>query len=72
VTYTISASNVTATGTVTLQPRTSTARFLGEFISGIPANFVGPVTVTASGGTGSVIGLRFTGAAFTTIPAIIR
>ncbi len=68
VTYTISVSGVSGTGTVPLPPKTSTARFINQFIPGIPANYVGVVQVTSSSGTASVIGLRYTGNAFTTIP----
>jgi peptidyl-Asp metalloendopeptidase len=76
-TYTITAydSNGAVVGSAskTLQARTSTADFVDNFITGIPANYYGQVIVeSTTGGTVSVIGLRFTGAAFTTIPAIVR
>ena len=76
-TYTITAydSNGAVVGSAskTLQPRASTADFVDNWITGMPANFYGQVIVeSTTGGTASVIGLRFTGAAFTTIPAIIR
>ena len=57
----------------TLQARTSITDFVDNWIPGIPANYFGQVIVESiTGGTASVIGLRFTGAAFTTIPAIVR
>ena len=68
VTYTITVSGASGTGSVTLAPRTSTARFVNQLVSGIPANNVGVVQVTSSSGTASVIGLRYTGNVFTTIP----
>jgi hypothetical protein len=77
-TYSIAAYNsagaVVGSTTRTLQPRTSVADFVDNFIAGIPPDYFGQVLVTATtpGGTGSIIGLRFTGAAFTTIPGIIR
>jgi peptidyl-Asp metalloendopeptidase len=76
-TYTITAydSNGTMVGSTarTLQARASVADFLDNWIPGIPANYFGQVIVqSTTGGTASVIGLRFTGAAFTTIPATVR
>jgi peptidyl-Asp metalloendopeptidase len=76
-TYTITAydSNGTVVGSAvkTLQARASIADFMDNWIPGIPANYFGQVIVeSTTGGTASVIGLRFTGAAFTTIPAIMR
>ena len=68
VTYTISATNAISKGAVTLQPRTSVARFLSEFVPGLPSNSVGIVTVGGSSGKASIIGLRYTGNIFTTIP----
>jgi hypothetical protein len=76
-TYTITAydSNGTMVGSTakTLQGRVSTADFLDNWIPDIPADYFGQVMVqSTTGGTASVIGLRFTGAAFTTIPATVR
>jgi len=57
----------------TLQARASTADFVDNWIPGIPADYFGQVIVdSTTGGKASVIGLRFTGAAFTTIPATVR
>jgi pseudomonalisin len=44
-----------------------------DYLPGLsmPANYVGYVDVVAQSGTASVIGLRFTGSLFTTIPATI-
>ena len=47
------------------------ARFLSNLIS-LPPNHYGPVLVTSSGGSASIIGIRFTGGVFTTIPEAIR
>jgi pseudomonalisin len=68
VTYSITVSGATGTGSVTLAPKTSTAKFVYQLVSGIPANNVGVVQVTSNTGTANVIGLRYTGNAFTTIP----
>jgi hypothetical protein len=68
VTYTITVSGASGTGSVALPPKTSTAKFVYQLVSGIPANNVGVVQVTSSSGTASVIGLRYTGSVFTTIP----
>ncbi len=57
--------------TITLTARTSTADFVDNFVP-LPANYYGQVIVTSTTGTASIIGLRFTGTAFTTIPATIR
>ena len=73
ITYTISvaASGFNGQRQVTLNDRTSTASFLNELVTGMPANTTSAVTVMAgqSTDTGSVIGLRYTGGIFTTMPA---
>jgi len=76
-TYTITAYNANGatvgSTTKTLQPRASIADFVDNWIAGIPAGYYGQVIVDSTpGGIASVIGLRFTGAVFTTIPAIVR
>jgi hypothetical protein len=63
--------NLVGTATQTLAPRSSIAKFVNEFVT-LPPNHYGQVIVSSSTGTASVIGLRFTGAAFTTIPENIR
>ena len=68
VTYTVSVTNATSTGTVTLPPRSSVAKFIKELVPGVPANNQAQVIVSANTGTASIIGLRFTGGTFTTIP----
>jgi pseudomonalisin len=70
VTYTVSVTGANSTGSVTLGPRKSLAKFLSDVVAGIPANNLGVVQVSSgSGGTASVIGFRYTGTVFTTIPA---
>ncbi|HYR82739.1 MAG TPA: matrixin family metalloprotease [Terriglobia bacterium] len=73
--YTITAfdnsGNPVGSVTRTLSPRTSLAAFVSELIS-LPADYYGQVVVTSGGGTASLIGIRFSGAAFTTIPAVNR
>src|SRR4030095_12434757 len=64
-----SAGAQVATSTRTLAGHSNLAAFLDELVS-IPANHYGQVYVT--GGSSSIIGLRYTGIAFTTIPQIIR
>jgi hypothetical protein len=71
VTYSVAISNVANTGTVTLGPRSSTAQFLSEIVPGIPANNVAQVLVTSGSAPVSVIGLRYSGAIFTTVPESI-
>jgi hypothetical protein len=56
--------------TQTLNPRSSVAKFLTDFMT-LPANYVGRVTVQSDNGTSSIIGLRYTGSVFTTIPEVI-
>ena len=73
VNYSISVTGATGgPATFALPPRTSTARFIDQFVSGIPANNLGTVQVSSSSGTASVIGLRFTGNVFTTIPETMQ
>src|SRR5205823_8645351 len=48
--------------------RTSVAKFLNQLLPSRPGNGVGVVQITSSNGTASVVGLRFTGNIFTTIP----
>ncbi len=67
-TYTLNAGGASTTTTITLPPRTSLAKFLDELVPEISPDNVGIVQVTASGGSASVVGLRFTGSIFTTIP----
>jgi len=60
--------------TVTLGPRIQVAKFLSEFMS-VPADFVGTVRVSEPQGFTAdtyAIGLKYTGNAFTTIPAMVR
>jgi hypothetical protein len=74
-TYTVtaadSAGNVIGTKTLTINARTNTIGFIDEMMT-LPADYYGPVVVTSNSGTASVIGLRFTGTVFTTIPETIR
>src|SRR5262249_47583629 len=68
VTYTISVTNAPAAGSITLGPRSSIAKFISQFVPGIPPDNLGQVVVSSTTGTASIIGLRFTGPVFTTIP----
>jgi hypothetical protein len=59
---------------VTLPPRTNTAKFLDELPGiSLPENFVGSATILPTAGYAGpaayAIGLRYTGRAFTTVPA---
>ncbi len=56
---------------MSLAAKTNRAAYINDLMS-IPANHYGPVVVTAPNATGSIIGLRFTGNVFTTIPETIR
>ena len=74
-TYTIAVYD--ATGTLvgstnrTIASRTSIAAFVTELVP-LPPNHYGPVIVSSTTGKASVIGLRFTGTTFTTIPEVIK
>ena len=76
-TYSISVDDgsgtVAGTVTRTLGPRTSIARYLSELMT-LPPNYVGRVTVSPTTGTGtsSIIGLRYSGTVFATIPETIQ
>ena len=73
VTYTVYVDSNGFSGStqIPLNARTSMAAFIGELVSGIPPNAISAVTVVASSSadSGSVIGLRYTGGVFTTMPA---
>jgi len=75
-TYTIAVDDgngtVAAKVTRTLPPRTSIARYLYELVT-LPPSYVGRVTVTSTTttGTSSIIGLRYSGNVFATIPETI-
>jgi hypothetical protein len=68
VNYTISTGSASGTGTLTLSPRSSVARFLNQLVPNAPTSITGLVQISSSNGTASVVGLRFTGSVFTTIP----
>jgi hypothetical protein len=75
-TYTITAydsgGNVVGSSNRTVGARSAVAAFLNELGLSLPANYYGPVIVSSATGLVSIIGLRFTGPAFTTIPETIR
>jgi hypothetical protein len=60
--------NLIGAPALTVNPGSSRAFFLDQLTT-IPNNNWGPVDITANSGTASVIGLKFTGTLFTTIPA---
>jgi hypothetical protein len=53
--------------TITVPALQQVSKFMTELFSGLPANFVGTLTLTAPSPVG-VLGLRFRGANFSTIP----
>ena len=75
VNYTVGAydvnGNQVGTTSLTLSARSSRTAFLDQLVS-IPSDHYGQVLVSSSNGTASIIGLRFTGGVFTTIPETIR
>ncbi len=73
VTYYIAVRNMgfMASASVRIGPRTSVARFLSQLVPEVPPNSVTFVTVSAAGVSTSIIGLRYTGKVFTTIPSTI-
>jgi hypothetical protein len=74
-TYTISAYNsagsLVGSATVPIAARANLARYVSDLVT-LPADYFGQVYVTSGGGAASLIGIRFTGVAFTTIPAVNR
>jgi hypothetical protein len=62
------SGNLVGTARVTVLPKSSTAKFVHELVPGIPEGFVGKVIIVARGDEAYITALRFTGAAFTTIP----
>ena len=74
-TYTITAYNTdgnsVGSSSKTLAARSNFSGFVDELIS-LPADYYGQVYVSSANGTASLIGLRFTGTVFTTIPEVIR
>src|SRR5262249_37865238 len=64
VTYTVNAATTAGSSnsaSVTVGPRSSTAKFLDELMSpDVLANTTGSVVISSAGGMASVIGLRFT------------
>jgi len=66
--YTESLNN---SQTLTIPPHSTVSRFVDELIT-LPAGFVGQVLVESGSDRITVMGLRFTGTAFTTIPANVR
>jgi hypothetical protein len=71
-TYTIAPYDASGAqvSTITRQiaARGSMAAFLSDLFPAFPVGYYGKVLVTSAGGTASIIGLRFTGSTFTTIP----
>src|SRR5438105_1272131 len=51
--------------------RSSLSAFLNNIFPTLPANYYGKIVVSSNTGTASIIGLRFTGSTFTTIPATV-
>jgi pseudomonalisin len=74
-TYTITVydadGKTVGSATQQLAARSSVAKFVSELVL-LPPNYYGPVVVSSGTGPVSVIGLRFTGSIFTTIPQTIR
>jgi len=73
VTITVTSAQNTQIGSTQIQIPAfgQIARFLSEFVATTPAELVGRVSIVSTQPLG-VIGLRFTGGAFTTIPAFVR
>ncbi|OLE46662.1 MAG: hypothetical protein AUI36_21850 [Cyanobacteria bacterium 13_1_40CM_2_61_4] len=63
--------NIVGSATQALAARSSIAKFVSEFVT-LPSNHYGQVIVGSASGSVSIIGLRFTGSIFTTIPGTIR
>jgi hypothetical protein len=71
--YTISAYGQpgSLSTSFSLSPRSNRASYVSQLIPGLPAGFQGTIIVSAQTGAASVIGLRFTGVIFTTIPEMM-
>ncbi len=69
VSYTIIGAGA-AGPVLTLGPRSSIAKLASELVPNMPPNALSYVEVLSSSGTAGIIGLRFTGNVFTTIPEI--
>jgi hypothetical protein len=67
-TVTITGAGVLGNGSITLGPRSASAQFVDDVVPGVPPGVLGQVLVSSSTGKASIIGLRFTGGVFTTIP----
>ncbi len=65
--YSSTSSSPIASTSLALDAYSNQATFLDQLVS-VPPEIYGPVTVTSSNGMASVIGLRYTGNIFTTIP----
>jgi hypothetical protein len=65
-----SSGNVIGTPTISVSAGQNRAAFIDELVT-VPQNYNGFVDIMANSGAASVIGLRFTGNAFTTIPAVV-
>jgi len=59
-----------ATAKLSVPARSSVARYMDEVVQ-VPANFLGGVRVTSTGGSFSLIGLNFVGSIFFTQPATL-
>jgi hypothetical protein len=53
--------------TITVQPMQQISRFVTELFTGLPADFLGTLTITSTGPV-AIVGLRFRGGNFSTIP----
>jgi len=69
--YSGSSSLPIASTSLTLAARTNRTAFLDQLID-VPSGIYGPVTITSTEGTASVVGLRYTGNIFTAIPAVVK
>jgi hypothetical protein len=70
--YDASGNLLAAPQSQTISARTSVAGFVNQFVPGVPLNFAGAVVVTSTTGMANIIGLRYTGLSFTTVPATVR
>jgi hypothetical protein len=70
LTFTFTGSGNPKTAQTTLPPAFSLAKFVDEFLTSLPVGAVGRLTIASDNGAAfAVTGLRFSGNAFTTIPA---
>jgi hypothetical protein len=66
------SGQVVGSASITIQARSQFVGFIDQILPSIPSDHVGQILLSSSGPQLAMIGLRFTGAAFTTISSTLR